>query len=157
MRRGLSGPHGRELGAARVHPALCGRLRGLITLKSLDGPRGGEKPVEFWLVEELNPGLGALDDRAVGQFDRIAHAPAHARTELEQRVHRIEMVADSLRSERVELACDVAFDVAWLDRRKVLAGRRRLSSTATNHERRDDNPGNGHPQTVLFSKFRLGG
>src|SRR3954465_3901411 len=86
------------------------------------GKRSGEERFELRLVEEADARLRASDDGPVGELDGVRVAPAVAQPELEDGVHRAEVIAHRLGGKGALLDGDVALDVAGGNASELLAG-----------------------------------
>jgi hypothetical protein len=104
----------------------CGQIQArLDPTERIIGIRRREQLFELGLIEELDPRLGLLERRPVCQLDRVHLAPALAQAEIEDRMHRVDVVADRLDRERLALHRDVALDVLRTDPVEGLAGEER--------------------------------
>ena len=103
---------------------------GSIRAERIVGVRRGEQLLELGLVEELDPRLGLLDRRPVGELDRVRLAPALPQPQVEDRVHRVDVVADRLDRERPALRGHVALDVLRPHPVERLAGEERRDVVA---------------------------
>ena len=94
------------------------------------GVRRGEQLLELGLIQELDPGLGLLQRGPIGELDRVRRAPALPQPEVEDRVHRVDVVADRLDRERTAFGSDVALDVLGPDPVERLAAEERRDVVA---------------------------
>ena len=90
----------------------------------------GKELFELGLVEELDPRLGFLHCRPIGELHRVRRAPALPQTQVEDRVHRVDVVADRLDRERPPLRGHVALDVRRPDAIEGLAAEERRDVVA---------------------------